>query len=75
MDELRWRGRNGCHHLGWRHVPALASNPAPWRLVPLHDLDGSRGVVTRYCRDTFDILHYHRPRGKSRNMDISAFVR
>lgn len=74
MDKLRWWGRNGCHYLGWRHVPALAANPSPGRVVPLHALVESRRVVTRHCRDTFDILHYHCPRGESRNMDISALV-
>ena len=75
MDKLRWWSRNGCHHLGWRHVPAMAPHPTPWRLVSLHALVGSCRVVTRHCRDTFDILHYHHPRGKSRNMDIPALVR
>ena len=75
MDKLRRWGRDGFHHLGWRHVPALAAHPTPWRLVSLHALAGSRRVVTRHCRDTFDILHHHYPRGESRNMDISALVR
>ena len=74
MDKLRWRRRNGCHYPCWRHVPALASNPTPWCVVPLHDFDGSRRVVARHRGDTFDILHYHRPGGESWNMDISAFV-
>ena len=74
MEKLCWRGCNGRYYFGWCHVPALASNPTPWRVVPLHGLLGSHWAVTRHFCDTTNILHHHCPRGKSWHMDIPPFI-
>ena len=74
MDKLCWWGCNGRYYSGWRHVPALATNPSPGRVVPLPRLFGSHRAVTRHLRHTTYILRYHCPSGKSWYMDISSSV-
>src|SRR6267154_2982846 len=74
MDKLCWWGCNGRYYFGWRHVPALATNPSPGRVVPLPGLFGSHRVVARHLRHTTYILRHHCPSGKSWHMDISSSV-
>src|SRR5260221_328862 len=74
MDKLCWRSCNGRCYSRRRHVPAVASNPTLGRVVPLHGLLGSHWVATRHLCDKIDLLHHHRPRCKSRYMDISPVV-
>lgn len=74
MDKLCWWGRNGRHYSGWCHVPALATNPSPRRVVPLPGLFRSHRAVARHLRHTTYILRHHCPSGKSWHMDISSSV-
>lgn len=74
MDKLCWRGCNGRYYFGWRHVPALATNPSPGRVVPLPGLFGSHRAVARHLRHTTYILRHYCPSGKSWHMDISPSV-
>lgn len=74
MDKLCWWGCNGRYYSGRCHVPALATNPSPGRVVPLPRFFGSHWALARHLRDTTYILHHHRPSGKSWHMDISPSV-
>jgi hypothetical protein len=75
VDKLCWWSCNGRYHSSRRHVPALATNPSPGRLVPLPGFFGSHWALALHLRDTTYILHNHHPSGKSWHMDISPFVR
>jgi hypothetical protein len=74
MDKLCWWSCNGRYYPGWRHVPALATNPSPGRVVPLPGLFGSYRAVARHLRHTTYIIRHHCPSGKSWHMDISSSV-
>ena len=74
MDKLCWWGCNGRYYFGWRHVPALATNPPPGRVVPLPGLFGTHRAIARHLRHTAYILRHYCPSGKSWHMDISSSV-
>ena len=74
MDKLCWWGCNGRCYSSRRHVPALATNPSPGRVVPLPGFFGSHWTLARHLRHTTYILHYHHPSGKSWYMDISPSI-
>ncbi len=74
MDKLCWWDCNGRYYSGWCHVPALATNPSPGRVVPLPGFFGSHRAVARHRRHTTYILHHYCPSGKSWYMDISSSI-
>ena len=74
MDKLCWWCCDGRYYSGRRHVPVMATDPSPGRVVPLPDFFGSHWAFARHLRYTPYILYHHRPSGKSWHMDISPSV-